>query len=278
SVAMAVAFALMTPATALAAPVRLMVDPGHGGKDPGAVAGGLAEKDSNLRIGKMVAESARRQGWDVESTRDDDRFIALTERPRKAKAWKADAMVSIHSNSAGSKPTGHMTIHRSASGKRLGNNIMSELGPLTDYEDIGNRSDSRGLAVLRQAKVPTVIVELLSVSSPEERKVLKDPAAQREMAEAIVRGVAKHHNAEYVPPAEPKAEPEAEPEAEPKAEPKAEPGAEKDPGAKPDAEPAPEAEPKDEPKAEPKDEPADGAEPDAANAWGLGNLWRLLFG
>jgi N-acetylmuramoyl-L-alanine amidase len=181
--------------------VRLFVDPGHGGKDPGAVSGGLAEKDSNLRIARLVEKSAKRQGWDVKLSRNSDVFVPLTERPRKAKAFKATSFVSVHSNSTGKKALGNMTIYRSKSGKRLGANIMRELKPLTDHKDIGNRRDVRGLVVLKKAKTPATLVEVLSVSTPKERKMLKDPKFQKAAAEAIVKGVAKHEGVKYVPPA-----------------------------------------------------------------------------
>lgn len=203
----AAALALALPTAAHAADVRLMVDVGHGGKDPGAVWGPVKEKNTNLTISKMVAESAKRQGWAVGMTRKDDRFIPLAARPAKAKAFKATATVSIHSNSAGSKKTGNMTIYRDTKGKRLGRRIMDELGPMTDYKDIGNRPDSRGLAVLRGAKNPTVIVEILSVSNKEENARLRDPQFQRETAEAIVKGVATFHGVDYRPPVVKKAQP-----------------------------------------------------------------------
>jgi N-acetylmuramoyl-L-alanine amidase len=194
-----------TPAHAAPNRVRLMVDPGHGGSDPGAASNGLNEKDSNLRIGRMVVQAAKRQGWAVATTRADDRFIGLAERPARANSWKATALVSVHSNSVGSpKNVGHMTIYRGAAGARLGKSIMDELAPLTAYKDLGNRSDVRGLAVLRRAKQPAVIVELLSVTSPSESRKLRDPVAQRVMAEAIVRGIARFHGVKYVPAAAPK--------------------------------------------------------------------------
>lgn len=219
---------LALPTTALAGPVRLMVDPGHGGKDPGAVSGAVQEKRTNLAISRMVVESAKRQGWKVDMTRGNDRFVPLNARPAKAKAFKATATVSIHSNSMGSRKTGNMTIYRDAKSKRLGRNIMDKMAPLTDYKDLGNRADSRGLAVLRGAKNPTVIVEVLSVSNPEENKALRDPKKQREAAEAIVAGVAGFHGVTYKPLTEPKSAPQskAQPAAETTAPVKAEPTAE----------------------------------------------------
>ncbi|MBI5231792.1 MAG: N-acetylmuramoyl-L-alanine amidase [Coriobacteriales bacterium] len=203
SVALLIPTAL--PSRALAAePVRLMIDPGHGGKDPGTSAGRLREKDINLRVSRYVYSAARRQGWAVRMTRYDDTFIPLQQRPRKAAAFRATALVSVHVNSTGKKRLGAMTIHRGGSSSRLGASIMTELEPLTSYDDIGNRSDARGLAVLRGATTPAVITELRSLSVPEERRALQRDEVQKRMAEAIVRGVAGFHGVEYVSAADAK--------------------------------------------------------------------------
>ncbi|MHB8762522.1 MAG: N-acetylmuramoyl-L-alanine amidase [Coriobacteriia bacterium] len=184
-----------------AARVRLMVDPGHGGKDPGAVSGTIYEKDISLHISAKVVSAAARQGWNVGLTRDADRFVPLDARPASAALWGATALVSIHANSYGPTPKGNMTIHRGGAGQVLGQEIMDEVAPLTAYEDIGNRHDVRGLAVLRGATVPAVIVEVLSLSAQPELEALVDSGVQTQYAEAIVKGVADFHGVAYVPPA-----------------------------------------------------------------------------
>ncbi len=197
----AVVIALVLPTAAFAAPVRLMIDPGHGGSDPGAVGGKLQEKNSNLEISKDVARDARRQGWSVGMTRTNDAFVGLVERPMMATRAGSDVFVSIHSNSTGNHNMGSMTIYRTAQGKRLGQAIMNELAPITPYTDIGNKQDVRGLAVLRASKKTAVLVEVLSVTPRHERAQLQDPAVQKEVAQAIVRGIAKFERVKYKEPA-----------------------------------------------------------------------------
>lgn len=211
----ALGLSLTLPATAFAAPVRLMIDPGHGGKDPGAVSGPAVEKKINLQISRAVAKEARRQGWSVAMTRDSDRFIPLTQRPARATSYRADVFVSIHANSTGKSQKGAMTIYRTKQGKRLGRAIMGELSPLTRYRDIGNRSDVRGLAVLRASKKPAVIVEVMSVTAPRERNRIRDPKVQKRIAQAIVRGIAKYKGVHYKSAEKPKAKPNAKPKRRP---------------------------------------------------------------
>lgn len=81
---------------------RVMLDPGHGGKDPGAVGlGGLLEKDVVLEIGRMVREKLQADGgFDVRMTRDADVFIPLEERTAMANKSHADLFVSLHINAS----------------------------------------------------------------------------------------------------------------------------------------------------------------------------------
>ena len=80
----------------------LMIDPGHGGHDPGAMAFGLREKDLALAIAQRLRDLVARRHPDVRvgMTRDDDRFVPLARRPKLAKAFGADLFVSIHLNAS----------------------------------------------------------------------------------------------------------------------------------------------------------------------------------
>lgn len=76
----------------------IMIDPGHGGKDPGAVANGLREKDVNLRFAKLLGRKLKGKGFNVVYTRTTDVFIPLDKRTSMANAKKADLFMSIHCN------------------------------------------------------------------------------------------------------------------------------------------------------------------------------------
>jgi N-acetylmuramoyl-L-alanine amidase len=81
---------------------KIVLDPGHGGKDPGAIGiGGLAEKDIVLSVAKKLAARLRREmGMEVILTRKDDRFVALENRTAIANAEDADLFVSLHVNAS----------------------------------------------------------------------------------------------------------------------------------------------------------------------------------
>ena len=87
--------------------VRVMIDPGHGGKDPGAIGPtGLREKDVVLAIGRRIREKLSRSGeFDVRMTRDDDVFIPLEERTAMANKGGVDIFVSLHINASRNRRT-----------------------------------------------------------------------------------------------------------------------------------------------------------------------------
>jgi len=90
------------PETSFSLPKRdkplVVIDPGHGGKDPGAVANGLQEKNINLSISTYLMGELQKKGYTVLLTRQDDRYLRLQERTDFANRHKADVFVSVHVN------------------------------------------------------------------------------------------------------------------------------------------------------------------------------------
>ena len=85
--------------------MRIVVDPGHGGKDPGAVRKGSArEKELNLAVAKHLYNYLKKQNFDVKLTRDNDTFVTLAGRSKMANEYKADLFISVHTNAA-KRPT-----------------------------------------------------------------------------------------------------------------------------------------------------------------------------
>lgn len=81
--------------------LRIVVDPGHGGKDPGASRRGSSrEKDLNLAVSKHLFNYLKKQGFEVKLTRTDDTFVTLGGRSKMANDFKADLFISVHTNAA----------------------------------------------------------------------------------------------------------------------------------------------------------------------------------
>jgi len=94
-------------------PVRtVVIDAGHGGKDPGAIGlGGLREKDVNLKLARMLKRRLEARSFNVVMTRDADRFIDLEERTVIAESAKGDVFISIHANASQRRSTRGIEIY-----------------------------------------------------------------------------------------------------------------------------------------------------------------------
>lgn len=89
----------------------IMIDPGHGGKDPGARAYGIKEKNVNLRFAKILGDLLREKGFNIMYTRTTDKFVALEERTAMANVKKADMFISVHCNANRSKKVNGLEIY-----------------------------------------------------------------------------------------------------------------------------------------------------------------------
>lgn len=100
------------PAPIETASARVVIDPGHGGQDPGTLsAEHAAEKDLALQISRELARALRRRGVSVALTRDSDRFLTLVERTHFANCRRTDLFVSIHLNSSPNPATSGIEVY-----------------------------------------------------------------------------------------------------------------------------------------------------------------------
>jgi N-acetylmuramoyl-L-alanine amidase len=91
---------------------KIVIDPGHGGKDPGTIGvGGMREKDVNLQLARMLARRLEKRGFDVLLTRDDDRYLDLEQRTVLAESARGDVFISIHANASPRRRTRGIEIY-----------------------------------------------------------------------------------------------------------------------------------------------------------------------
>jgi len=173
--------------------MKVCIDPGHGGKDPGAVGpNGLKEAHVNLAVALKVAEKLRKAGVEVKLTRTSDVFIDLQPRCDIANSFGADYFVSIHCNSAGTpeaKGTETYCYKFGGQGEVLAKAIQAELIATTGRANRGVKTAN--YYVLRRTKMPAVLTELAFISNPEEEHLLGSPDYQEKCATAIARGIGK---------------------------------------------------------------------------------------
>ena len=173
--------------------VVVMIDPGHGGKDPGAVGiGGLKEKDVILPISKKVAEILRKNGVNAVLTRNSDFFVSLKGRVNMAERRSADLFVSIHANSMGlSRPDiNGLEVYYYNSGKRLADTVRKDITRKVKIRDRGIRRAR--FYVLRKTSMPAILVETGYVTGREDAVKLKQGWFRNQMAEGIADGILRY--------------------------------------------------------------------------------------
>lgn len=182
----------------------IVIDPGHGGARPGARwrEGNrvIEEKTIVLAIGLHIAELLSREGAKVILTRSEDKAIGLYERTALSNSAGAHFFVSLHcdSNPRPNSASGTtIYYHKDDSDSRaLGQAILNEIVKVSGLPSRGVRSDSvlyqTGLAVLRTSQMPAVLIEVGYLNHSFDRAKLVDPAFQKRIAEAIVRGLKAH--------------------------------------------------------------------------------------
>jgi len=99
----------------------VVIDAGHGGKDPGAIYGGISEKDLNLDIAKRLYTLLENQGIQLYMTRTNDTYIDLYDRSGLANKVNADLLISVHNNAGPSGTTGSMSLYYPGMSKSNGN-------------------------------------------------------------------------------------------------------------------------------------------------------------
>ncbi len=171
----------------------VIIDPGHGGRDPGAIGiGGLQEKDVNFPISMDVAEELRKQNIDVRLTRERDDFVSLQGRTDFANELDGDLFVSIHANAINlSRPeVNGLETYYFRSGRRLAEVIHSNVLNTVNIRD--RKVRQARFFVLRHSKMPAVLVEVGFVTGAEDSRRLKDPNHRRRMAKAIANGIIQY--------------------------------------------------------------------------------------
>lgn len=186
--------------------MKIGIDPGHGGSDPGAIgAGGLKEKDVTLSVGLLVLEMLKGQGSEVTITRMTDKDVTPTQRTNMLNAANVNLVVSIHVNSVADPRPNYVSsfiIARGGNAEKAAKVLQQELQIATSWPK-PNTPDGvviKNLHMTRETLAPAVLVEMGFISNPQQEKQLKDVEFHKVLASAIVKGVCKHFNKTYIEP------------------------------------------------------------------------------
>lgn len=189
--------------------VDVVLDPGHGGVQPGATGpGGLAEKGPNVSVALLLASALEQRGYTTLLTRTADYQTSLATRGAFAQSLRPRAFVSVHFNSdpdeTRTTPGSEVFYqHRSPHSKRLAGLLYEEVYRFLAEHQIAWRSDfDAGVkprvndagddyyAVLRLADgIPAALTESAFISNAPEEQLIGDPAAQAGLANAMASGI-----------------------------------------------------------------------------------------
>ena len=171
--------------------MRIGIDPGHGGKDPGAVGPTrLHEKDVALAISLELSKRLSGAGLEAFMTRSDDRTMELITRSALLNNMKCDLAISVHCNSVGNQTANYIaTFIQGAGGEaeKLAGKVQNGLVQATGWPDGGVRA--KNLHMTRETRMPAILCECGFISNPEQEKQLRQPEMQKKLAQAIAAGV-----------------------------------------------------------------------------------------
>lgn len=152
-----------------------MIDPGHGGRDPGAVGNGLQEKDLTLTISKHIRDILQDEFKNVEirMTRDTDIFVELSDRSEMANQWDADYFMSIHVNAGGGSGfESYIHTTRTKGSVEAQETMHPAIIDSIEVRDRGKKDAN--FAVLRETRMPAILTENLFIDHSNDAALLKD--------------------------------------------------------------------------------------------------------
>lgn len=180
----------------------ILIDPGHGNKDPGSVVGDVYEKDINLKISLMLKEELENQGAKVIMTRDGDYDLAYPKASYRKKSdfdnriklinnSKADLYLSIHLNYlSNSKYYGPQVFYDKD------NKALAEILQQTFNKELNTNRDIKKIPsstyMYDKLKVPGVLIECGFLSNTNERELLKTDKYQKSLAKTITKSLIKY--------------------------------------------------------------------------------------
>lgn len=165
---------------------RVVIDPGHGGRDPGASGNGLIEKNITLVFAKQIEKALKENGIDVYLTRSTDEYKYLQERANMADSFQADLFLSIHANGHENSLIRGMEIHSFAP-SNIAAKMENQFRNLPNAVFRGHYQSD--FYVLRNTSTPSLLIELGYVSNQADAVLLQSQQFQIQVGEAVRRAL-----------------------------------------------------------------------------------------
>jgi N-acetylmuramoyl-L-alanine amidase len=162
----------------------ILIDPGHGGSDPGAISGGVEEKTVILNVSLLLRSKLEALGATVDMTRDSDQTLTLQERLDASNRICPDVFIAVHGNSvAKSQIRGIETYYFDSRDQKLAELVLDTVS--LKLKEQARWSHARNLFVLDGNDVPATLVEIGYLTNPTTRALLNTPAYQDKVASAL---------------------------------------------------------------------------------------------
>lgn len=176
--------------------VKLYLDVGHGGSDPGAIGNGLKEKDLTLQISKKINDLLKNyEGITVKMSRSTDKTLSLKQRTDEANKWGANILLSIHINAGGGTGfesfiyNGNVSSNTVKYRDTIHNEIMKQLKGVRD------RGKKRAnFHMLRESKMSAILTENMFIDTKKDADQLKKQSFINKIAQGHVNGIVKLFN------------------------------------------------------------------------------------
>lgn len=174
----------------------IIVDPGHGGRDTGAIGpGDIHEKDVVLAMSHYLRDFLEDNGAKVIMTRVDDSFVNLYDRPERIDDYDADFFISIHVNAhAHNAPAtdihGIMILYNYAHNEKLADIMLNKMVEETGLPRF--RTWRRNIAVIRHPHVPSVLIEAGYMMHPDDNWYILHPRGQKQIARSMMEGIKEY--------------------------------------------------------------------------------------
>ncbi|PRO65950.1 N-acetylmuramoyl-L-alanine amidase [Alkalicoccus urumqiensis] len=175
----------------------IVVDPGHGGGDPGGLGNGLSESPIVLDVSLYLEPMLQEAGANVIMTRRSDWYPELSERVQQANNAEADVFLSVHTNAAGSSAargteTFYDDTYAPGDSSRLAEDLQREMLAKLGTNDRGVKE--YGFYVIRNAQMPSALVELAFKTNDADAEKLRTDEFRRDSAEALYDGLVEYYD------------------------------------------------------------------------------------
>ncbi len=177
--------------------VKIFIDPGHGGTDPGAVANGIQEKNITLQISQRIKEILEREysNVSVRMSRNSDQTVSLNQRTDMANLWGADFLYSIHVNSGGGAGYEDYIYSGLSANSRTAQMQQTVHGEIISRVEMVNRgAKSANFHMLRESNMDAILTENGFIDNSSDAAKMKNAAWIDSVARGHVVGLERVFN------------------------------------------------------------------------------------